>query len=122
LKNAWDRIWAKFFKSGADVEQTDETRAKNPRFPEFEWHLDLQRMKKQLNAKIPNISEDSGTPEAFIHLSLMKAIHRYASLDEEGFREVIQGLEFENLLHLAVNDIINQLSTDTIVSYKSCVL
>ena len=92
LKNAWNRILTKFFAGPAESADQDEPRSKSPRFQEFEWHLDLQRMKKLLRANVPYTSEDSGTPEAFVHLNLMKSIHRYLSLDEAGFRDVVQGM------------------------------
>lgn len=47
-------------------------------------------MKKQLNAKSPIPAQDAGSADAFLHLSLMKAVHHFTSFDEAGITDLLQ--------------------------------
>lgn len=79
---------AKLSSSSDSNEGSQSTR--NGRFREFDLHPDLRRMKKQLNAKSPIPAQDAGSADAFLHLSLMKAIHHFTSFDEAGITELFQ--------------------------------
>ncbi|EFX74857.1 hypothetical protein DAPPUDRAFT_323929 [Daphnia pulex] len=89
-RSAWDRIVAKFNPSS---ENGDSSQSRNSgRFREFDLHPDLRRVKKQLNAKSPIPAQDAGSADAFLHLSLMKAVHHFTSFDEAVITDLIQSL------------------------------
>ncbi|KAI9559672.1 hypothetical protein GHT06_013677 [Daphnia sinensis] len=88
-RSAWDRILTKFNPSSENVETSQ---SRNGRFREFDLHPDLRRMKKQLNAKSPIPAQDAGSADAFLHLSLMKAMHHFTSFDEAGITDLLQSL------------------------------
>ena len=87
-KNAWDRIAAKLFTT-SDGDPTSPPQ--HSRFQEFVLHPDLRRMRKQLNPKIPSITQESLSFEAFVHLNLVKGVHRYTAWDESDINDFIQG-------------------------------
>lgn len=81
--------------SGHPSSSSDDSTS-NKRFREYDLHPDLRRLKKQLNAKSPIPAQDSGSADAFLHLSLMKAMHHYSTFDEAGLTDFIQSNSFIN--------------------------
>jgi len=83
----------------------------NKRFREFDLHPDLRRLKKQLNAKNPIPAQDSGSADAFLHLSLMKAMHHFSTFDEAGLTDFIQS-KHKHFSYLYVSFIAQFLNRD----------
>lgn len=73
-------------------DSNDGSHTRNGRFFEYDIHPDLRRIKKQLNAKNPIPTQDAGSADAFLHLSLMKGIHRFASFNEADITDMIKSV------------------------------
>jgi hypothetical protein len=85
-------------KFNPSSENGDSSQSRNSgRFREFDLHPDLRRVKKQLNAKSPIPAQDAGSADAFLHLSLMKAVHHFTSFDEAGITDLIQSINLKLL-------------------------
>lgn len=108
-RSALDRMLAIWNPASDTNDGSHSTR--NGRFFEYDIHPDLRRMKKQLNAKNPIPTQDAGSADAFLHLSLMKGIHRFASFNEADVTEMIKSkiliaccvVEEKNLNHLVTD-------------------
>lgn len=79
-------------KLGLTSENNDGSHVRNGRFREYDLHPDLRRIKKQLNAKNPIPAQDAGSADAFLHFSLMKAVHHFTSFDEASITDFIQSI------------------------------